>query len=103
MRYTAHGHREADDDSMVFDDGTPTADSNEVDIGVGVAQRDNKNEDTTTRVKIILAGEGRITPGIAKRKPVKPGIIVGIARPTWEIMLSPELGRWAVACDWALL
>jgi len=64
------------------------------------AHYDNQQD---LRVKIILAGEGRVTPGIAKRKPVQPGVIVGIARPTWEITLGDDLGRWAVACDWALL
>lgn len=66
------------------------------------SRADHGNEQDL-RVKIILAGEGRVTPGIAKRKLVKPGVIVGIARPTWEITLGDDLGRWGVACDWALL
>ncbi|KAJ1326600.1 hypothetical protein MN608_08047 [Microdochium nivale] len=102
---TRHEHDGTGDVGMAYYEAAATAavDSDVLDMDKDDAQEHRQDGDSVTRVKIILAGEGRITPGIAKRKPIKPGVIVGIARPTWEITLGPELGVWAVACDWALL
>ncbi|KAI0015120.1 hypothetical protein F4780DRAFT_115463 [Xylariomycetidae sp. FL0641] len=52
-------------------------------------------------VRVLLAGSGRLAP-LARRIQVVPGSVVGVARPTWEMEL-PGLGRWVVACDWAVL
>ncbi|KAI8633829.1 hypothetical protein F5Y19DRAFT_254510 [Xylariaceae sp. FL1651] len=55
----------------------------------------------TSTVKIILAGPGRLV-GLGVGNEVKPGVLLGIARPTWEVVLD-GLGRWGVACDWVVL
>ncbi|KAI1435218.1 hypothetical protein GGR50DRAFT_340860 [Xylaria sp. CBS 124048] len=52
-------------------------------------------------VKLILAGPGRLS-GLGIGNDVRPGMLLGIARPTWEVVLD-GLGRWGVACDWAVL
>ncbi|KAI0540661.1 hypothetical protein GGR58DRAFT_460452 [Xylaria digitata] len=51
--------------------------------------------------KLILAGPGRLN-GLGAGHDVKPGVVLGIARPTWEVVLD-GLGRWGVACDWVVL
>ncbi|KAI1331783.1 hypothetical protein F5Y16DRAFT_359243 [Xylariaceae sp. FL0255] len=56
---------------------------------------------SSNTVKIILAGQGRLT-GLGVGNIVRPGVILGIARPTWEVVLD-GLGRWGVACDWVVL
>ncbi|KAI1824314.1 hypothetical protein F4861DRAFT_539197 [Xylaria intraflava] len=55
----------------------------------------------TNTVKLILAGPGRLS-GLGIGNDVRPGVLLGIARPTWEVVLD-GLGRWGVACDWAVL
>ncbi|KAI1211653.1 uncharacterized protein F4807DRAFT_458548 [Annulohypoxylon truncatum] len=58
--------------------------------------------DTRMRsVRMVLAGSPRIT-GLEKRQDVRPGVVVCVGRPTWEISL-PEQGRWNVVCEWAIL
>ncbi|KAI0833107.1 hypothetical protein F5Y06DRAFT_182298 [Hypoxylon sp. FL0890] len=58
--------------------------------------------DTQTKgTEIVLAGSPRIT-GLEKRQEVRPGVVVGVGRPTWEISL-PGQGRWNVVCEWAVL
>ncbi|KAF2973361.1 hypothetical protein GQX73_g217 [Xylaria multiplex] len=51
--------------------------------------------------RLILAGPGRLN-GLGVGHDVKPGAVLGIARPTWEVVLD-GLGRWGVACDWVVL
>ncbi|KAI0912115.1 hypothetical protein F4823DRAFT_583298 [Ustulina deusta] len=51
--------------------------------------------------RLILAGPGRLS-GLGVGNNVRPGVLLGIARPTWEVVLD-GLGRWAVACDWVVL
>ncbi|KAI1408434.1 hypothetical protein F5Y13DRAFT_109230 [Hypoxylon sp. FL1857] len=55
----------------------------------------------TRSTRIVLAGSPRIV-GLEKRQGVRPGVVVGIGRPTWEISL-PGQGRWNVVCEWAIL
>lgn len=55
----------------------------------------------TNTVRLVLAGPGRLT-GLGVGNDVRPGVLLGIARPTWEIVLD-GLGRWGVACDWVVL
>ncbi|KAI1177190.1 hypothetical protein F4777DRAFT_577245 [Nemania sp. FL0916] len=55
----------------------------------------------THTVRIILAGPGRLT-GLGVAGEVRPGVLLGIARPTWDVVLD-GLGRWGVACDWVVL
>ncbi|KAI8953173.1 hypothetical protein F4801DRAFT_598212 [Xylaria longipes] len=52
-------------------------------------------------VRFILAGPGRLS-GLGIGDDVKPGVLLGIARPTWEVVLD-GLGRFGVACDWVVL
>jgi hypothetical protein len=52
-------------------------------------------------VRVILAGPGRLS-GLGVGNDVRPGAILGIARPTWEVVLDGS-GRWGVACDWVVL
>lgn len=54
----------------------------------------------STRLRVILAGDGRLT-GLARKSEVVEGAIVGIANPVWEVELESEC--WHVACDWAVL
>ncbi|KAI1462594.1 hypothetical protein F4805DRAFT_408567 [Annulohypoxylon moriforme] len=51
--------------------------------------------------RVVLTGSPKIT-GLEKRQDVRPGIVVGVGRPTWEVSL-PGLGRWNVVCEWAIL
>ncbi|XDG04329.1 hypothetical protein ABKA04_003944 [Annulohypoxylon sp. FPYF3050] len=51
--------------------------------------------------RIVLAGSPRIV-GLERRQDVRPGMVVGVGRPTWEISL-PGQGRWNVVCEWAIL
>ncbi|OTA87400.1 hypothetical protein M434DRAFT_35356 [Hypoxylon sp. CO27-5] len=55
----------------------------------------------TRSTRIVLAGSPRIT-GLERRQEVRPGVVVGVGRPTWEISL-PGQGRWNVVCEWAVL
>lgn len=55
----------------------------------------------TNTVRLILAGPGRLS-GLGVGHKVRPGVLLGIGRPTWEVVLD-DLGRWGVACDWAVL
>jgi hypothetical protein len=50
------------------------------------------------RVKLLLAGTGRLK-GLAKPTPVKEGMTIIVAPPTWDVLLD-GLGSWTVACDW---
>ncbi|KAI1751757.1 hypothetical protein F4782DRAFT_504169 [Xylaria castorea] len=52
-------------------------------------------------VRLILAGPGRLS-GLGIGNDVRPGVLLGIARPTWEVVLD-GLGRFGVACDWVVL
>ncbi|KAI0974004.1 hypothetical protein F4678DRAFT_424257 [Xylaria arbuscula] len=52
-------------------------------------------------LKLILAGPGRLS-GLGVGSNVRPGVVLGIGRPTWEVVLE-GLGRWGVACDWVVL
>lgn len=52
-------------------------------------------------VRLILAGPGRLS-GLGIGNDVRPGVLLGIARPTWEVVLD-GLGRFGVACDWAVV
>ncbi|KAI0551960.1 hypothetical protein F4679DRAFT_114841 [Xylaria curta] len=52
-------------------------------------------------VRLILAGPGRLT-GLGIGNDVRSGVLLGIARPTWEVVLD-GLGRFGVACDWVVL
>ncbi|KAI5861236.1 hypothetical protein GGS23DRAFT_159006 [Durotheca rogersii] len=54
-----------------------------------------------TSARLVLAGSPRPV-GIDRGPEVLPGAVVGIGRPTWEVQL-PDLGRWVVACEWAVL
>lgn len=51
--------------------------------------------------RIVLAGSPRVA-GLERRPEVRPGAVVGVGRPTWEVEI-PGQGRWAVACEWAVL
>lgn len=55
----------------------------------------------TNTIRLILAGQGRLS-GLGVGNDVRPGVLLGIARPTWEVVLD-GLGRWGVACDWVVL
>ncbi|KAI0479584.1 hypothetical protein F4859DRAFT_440723 [Xylaria cf. heliscus] len=52
-------------------------------------------------VRLILAGPGRLS-GLGIGEDVRRGVLLGIARPTWEVVLH-GLGRFGVACDWAVI
>jgi len=51
-------------------------------------------------LRAILVGEGRLS-GLGLRTRVEAGCVVGVAQPTWEVVLEGE--TWAVACDWVVL
>ncbi|KAI1762868.1 hypothetical protein GGR53DRAFT_398271 [Hypoxylon sp. FL1150] len=53
------------------------------------------------RVRVVLAGSPKLT-GLARREDVKPGSVVGIGRPSWEVSIQDQ-GRWGVVCEWAVL
>ncbi|KAI1154617.1 hypothetical protein F4825DRAFT_163293 [Nemania diffusa] len=55
----------------------------------------------TNTIRLVLAGPGRLS-GLGVGNDVRPGVLLGIARPTWEVVLD-GLGRWGVACDWVVL
>ncbi|KAI0143854.1 hypothetical protein F4776DRAFT_442513 [Hypoxylon sp. NC0597] len=55
----------------------------------------------TRSTRIVLAGSPRII-GLEKKQEVRPGVVVGVGRPTWEISL-PGQGRWNVVCEWMIL
>ncbi|KAL7623231.1 hypothetical protein AAE478_006912 [Parahypoxylon ruwenzoriense] len=57
--------------------------------------------DKPRSARFLLAGSPRLT-GLDKTPEIRPGAVVGIGRPTWEVAL-PDLGRWAVVCEWAIL
>jgi hypothetical protein len=74
--------------------------------GMNNADREGEGEGakvvlSTNTLRIILAGPGRLS-GLGVGNDVRPGVILGIARPTWEVLLE-GLGRWGVACDWVVL
>ncbi|KAI0450252.1 hypothetical protein F5B21DRAFT_440189 [Xylaria acuta] len=52
-------------------------------------------------IRLILAGPGRLS-GLGVGNDVRPGVLLGIARPTWEVVLD-GLGRFGVACDWVVI
>ncbi|KAI0202038.1 hypothetical protein F4808DRAFT_423286 [Astrocystis sublimbata] len=62
---------------------------------------ERKDELGTHALSLILAGQGRLS-GLGIGNEVRPGVTVGIARPTWEVALD-GLGRFGVACDWAVV
>ncbi|KAK5628658.1 hypothetical protein RRF57_004373 [Xylaria bambusicola] len=79
--------------------------SNKVDASSN-SQAEGGNEKTEnvlghSTFKLILAGSGRLS-GLGVGNDVRPGVVLGIARPTWEVVLD-GLGRWGVACDWVVL
>ncbi|KAI2625728.1 hypothetical protein GGR54DRAFT_511811 [Hypoxylon sp. NC1633] len=51
--------------------------------------------------RVVLAGSPRVA-GLERRRDVGPGVVVGVGRPAWEVLV-PGQGRWAVACEWAIL
>ncbi|TRX95255.1 hypothetical protein FHL15_003947 [Xylaria flabelliformis] len=55
----------------------------------------------SSTIRIILAGPGRLS-GLGIGNDVRLGVLLGIARPTWEVVLD-GLGRFGVACDWVVL
>ncbi|KAI2640129.1 hypothetical protein GGS21DRAFT_487871 [Xylaria nigripes] len=70
------------------------------------SQETSENERGTdvldmSTVKLILAGSGRLS-GLGIASDVRPGSLLGISRPTWDVALD-GLGRWVVACDWTVL
>ncbi|KAI1641307.1 hypothetical protein F4809DRAFT_654793 [Biscogniauxia mediterranea] len=69
--------------------------------GRQVMNDDGQPDASAAGFRILLAGPGRLV-GLARRHEVRPGDVVGVARPTWEVVLQ-DLGRWAVACDWAVI
>ncbi|KAI1104779.1 hypothetical protein F4804DRAFT_306320 [Jackrogersella minutella] len=52
-------------------------------------------------VRVVLSGSPRIA-GLERRQEVRPGVVVGVGRPTWEVSV-PGQGRWGVVCEWAIL
>ncbi|KAI0514551.1 hypothetical protein F5B22DRAFT_610888 [Xylaria bambusicola] len=79
--------------------------SNKVDANNN-SQAEGRNEEAGDVLghsifKLILAGPGRLS-GLGIGNDVRPGVVIGIARPTWEVVLD-GLGRWGVACDWVVL
>ncbi|KAI0858099.1 hypothetical protein F4860DRAFT_487198 [Xylaria cubensis] len=56
---------------------------------------------SSSTIRIILAGPGRLS-GLGVGNDVRLGVLLGIARPTWEVVLD-GLGRFGVACDWVVL
>lgn len=70
-------------------------------MGEGRAGGDVDTSTSTGDTKVVLAGPGRLV-GLARRNEVTKGVLVGIARPVWEVELQ-GLGTWTVACDWVVL
>ncbi|KAI0009904.1 hypothetical protein F4779DRAFT_617075 [Xylariaceae sp. FL0662B] len=66
-----------------------------------VVGQDADAETETETVRIVLAGQPRVC-GLARSPEVRPGVVVGVYRPTWEVALL-EQGRWAVVCEWVVL
>lgn len=58
---------------------------------------DSGSEDENIPGKVILAGDGRVTE-LKGRSTVKPGRVVSMSQPMWNITL--DIGQFAVACDW---
>ncbi|EHA55613.1 hypothetical protein MGG_07208 [Pyricularia oryzae 70-15] len=63
----------------------------------------NNGEDTDQThhiVKLILAGDGRIS-GLAGKNVVTQDAVVVVHPPTWEINLQDQ-GTWTMVCDWSI-
>ncbi|KAI0407609.1 hypothetical protein F4802DRAFT_519005 [Xylaria palmicola] len=92
------GHRSAQGMTLVM--GRQVLD----DAGDGGRGRDESEANMevlgTNTVRLLLAGPGRLS-GLGAGTDVKPGALLCIARPTWEITLD-AIGRWGVACDWVV-
>ncbi|KAI0383260.1 hypothetical protein F5Y04DRAFT_250950 [Hypomontagnella monticulosa] len=71
--------------------------------GVDEGPRKLRRESDATmgNARIMLAGSPRVV-GLERRPEVRPGAMVGVGRPTWEVEI-PGQGRWAVACEWTVL
>ncbi|KAI6381028.1 hypothetical protein MCOR25_001330 [Pyricularia grisea] len=57
-------------------------------------------EQTLHTVKLILAGDGRIS-GLGGKNTVRQNTVVVIHPPTWEINLQDH-GIWTMVCDWSI-
>ncbi|KAI1814195.1 hypothetical protein GGS20DRAFT_431832 [Poronia punctata] len=79
---------------------TDTDTEHEPDKGQGQGEQTGEVLAANT-VKVILAGPGRLS-GLGGNNMVEAGVLVGIAPPTWEVVLE-GLGRWGVSCDWVVL
>ncbi|KAI3317982.1 hypothetical protein HD806DRAFT_352101 [Xylariaceae sp. AK1471] len=100
------GHGSARDMTLVLGRQVLDGRNNTSGEGHGQGESANTGEEAeevlgTNTVRVILAGPGRLS-GLGVGNDVTPGVILGIARPTWEVVLD-GLGRWGVACDWVLL
>ncbi|KAI1463883.1 uncharacterized protein F4812DRAFT_444828 [Daldinia caldariorum] len=75
----------------------------EEDGGLNTAEeKDGWESDGTGRnARIVLAGSQKVV-GLEKGLEVRPGSVVGVGGPSWEVVV-PGQGRWGVVCEWAVL
>ncbi|KAI1482999.1 hypothetical protein F4774DRAFT_367848, partial [Daldinia eschscholtzii] len=64
-------------------------------------EMDRESDATIRNVRIVLAGSQKVV-GLEKGLEVRPGSVVGVGRPSWEVVV-PGRGRWGVVCEWAVL
>ncbi|KAI1806100.1 hypothetical protein F4811DRAFT_551293 [Daldinia bambusicola] len=66
-------------------------------------EKEGRESDGSGRnnARVVLAGSQKVV-GLEKGLEVRPGSVVGVGRPSWEVMV-PEQGRWGVVCEWAVL
>jgi hypothetical protein len=66
--------------------------------GMGEMEGGDGEKDDEKDIKVVLAGEGRLTGLGSTRAPLRVGSVVEVGEPTWEVEL--EGGKWIVGCDW---
>ncbi|KAI0108377.1 hypothetical protein F4814DRAFT_427756 [Daldinia grandis] len=59
------------------------------------------DEKDARNARIVLAGSQKLA-GLDRGLEVRPGSVVGVGRPSWEVVV-PGQGRWGVVCEWAVL
>ncbi|KAI8960999.1 hypothetical protein F5Y11DRAFT_348990 [Daldinia sp. FL1419] len=96
-------------EGMVLVTGRWVGKEEEVGSGKGVEdtkeegeEGDEKERVTQTRyARVVLAGSQKLV-GLERGLDVHPGSVVGVGRPSWEVVI-PGQGRWGVVCEWAVV
>lgn len=59
------------------------------------------DEKDTRNARVVLTGSQKLV-GLERGLEARPGSVVGVGRPSWEVVV-PGQGRWGVVCEWAVL